>query len=869
MDKYFLVIGIQFLLWHTCLSLQECNATQKGSQLTITCPSTIVSQELPLYSFSVAELDSIVSLTVKGGEGTLVGPFTRIPANICLLRNLQIIDFSYNQIVDIDPTGSLITCVSKVTTLNVSFNRISQFPSVTIYNMPNLANLYFQQNQLTDIPVTAFNNISTLEIIDFSYNQLTTFELWALDVKTKADFRNNQISTITNKYFYTSFLQRFMQQGVFLSNNSAQINFTDAVYEMYDQCNEVYMWLFSNGNITQLQWFTVKMASLNFGTTTVKCSCDQAYFLSLLSASTYLDIRNFSIENAMCANDSLSVNDTTLIGSSCDTPLHPVNSTVNFTQVYPRLCKIVEVDDGHLTPIPNTVLPSLNVSDYPYYATAFMNPGACFFSFSNKTKMSIQCTNDTSDSSSKIPTSLLSSSYMANITRIIFPSLISSLPFYLCSLPSRQIDLSSETFTTLTDATFPCLDSFNTVDLAFNQITSVAMSNGNFKSLTSLDLSSNRLTALPYSILTPSPTSLRYLDLRNNSLTSIDLFIYTLKNITINLDNNPINSSSVINPQNVTISSILNSTANITFPSTVSNITLIIQDSIALTNATCDNFQALKAYLSSLQSTFSAVLLACTCASINLKQIYAQNGRNITDDYKCSNSEDTNNFYALNVSSCLNSPDYQAGLCANQSGFQPSSNSSTSALGASNEGSTPVGLIVGLCVGLGAPLVLGGILGAFYLFNTRASESLPRKPVSRIAAVGQAPGDSLASHVKPRSLRSVRLAPIITQSQKLPTTPVASVIPIPNSTALSHSSTNLPRGTKGMPVRVDLVRSPTNVNPQYLPNSNALNNTTSFRPINNLSLNQASIPKEQSQVPRLPKPPAYQTLNAGGDPRYQ
>ncbi|CAF5217676.1 unnamed protein product, partial [Rotaria magnacalcarata] len=149
--------------------------------MTVNCPFTITNQELPLYTFSVAELDSIVSLVAKGGEGTRSGPFTRIPANICLLRNLQTIDFSYNQIVNIDPTGSLITCVSNVITLDVSFNRISQFPSVMIYNMPNLINLYFQHNQLIDIPVTAFINISSLEIIDFSYNQLTTFELWALD----------------------------------------------------------------------------------------------------------------------------------------------------------------------------------------------------------------------------------------------------------------------------------------------------------------------------------------------------------------------------------------------------------------------------------------------------------------------------------------------------------------------------------------------------------------------------------------------------------------------------------------------------------------------------------------------------------------
>ena len=195
-----------------------------------------------------------------------------------------------------------------------------------------------------------------------------------------------------------------------------------------------------------------------------------------------------------------------------------------------------------------------------------MNPGACFFTFSNTSAVRIRCTSDIS-ASSTIPSASLSTTYFSSVTVIDLTPPISSLPPYLCSLPSHEIDLSYQAFTTLTNQTFPCLDWFHKVNLAHNNLASVNMPSGNFTTLSYLDLSSNRLTTLPYSILTPTPSSLRYLDLRNNLITSIDLFLYTLRNITVDLRGNPINSSSIINPQNVTLPSgnNTNSTAIIYF----------------------------------------------------------------------------------------------------------------------------------------------------------------------------------------------------------------------------------------------------------------------------------------------------------------
>ena len=169
---------------------------------------------------------------------------------------------------------------------------------------------------------------------------------------------------------------------------------------------------------------------------------------------------------------------------------------------------------------------------------------------------------------------------------------------------------------------------------------------------------------IPYSILHPTPTSLRLLDLRNNQINYIDLFLYTLKNITILLDNNPINSSNIINPQNVTLTGTTNSSGTITLPSSVTNSTYTIDDSIALTYGICNSFQALRTTLLNLKLIYTTVYVSCTCAAINLRQIYQQNGLNITNDFSCSAGTSQATFYSLSTN-CTGAANFQSGLCTN------------------------------------------------------------------------------------------------------------------------------------------------------------------------------------------------------------
>ncbi len=73
------------------LSTSECSRTINAGVITFLCPATITDQELSLYDLTVAQLDSIVSILVTSSNAAVpAGPFTSIPPNICLLRNLQV-----------------------------------------------------------------------------------------------------------------------------------------------------------------------------------------------------------------------------------------------------------------------------------------------------------------------------------------------------------------------------------------------------------------------------------------------------------------------------------------------------------------------------------------------------------------------------------------------------------------------------------------------------------------------------------------------------------------------------------------------------------------------------------------------------------
>lgn len=230
--------------------------------------------------------------------------------------------------------------------------------------MPRLENVYFHHNRLMEVPSNAFFNLSNLATIDFSYNSFATFELWTFFVRTSVDFSHNQISTITNKdIFSLPSLKKTSGTTIRLDSNSGTINLTDAVYEMYNSCDEVVNYLELPGTVVDPNAYplmTLSLANMHLGTTQINCNCDQSYILRMFQAvaSSLEDMVGYPIYNATCVNGGR------FLASNC-IPNNtfgalPRNSTVDFARVYPRLCKISQDEPGGLTTAVNISTPTLN-----------------------------------------------------------------------------------------------------------------------------------------------------------------------------------------------------------------------------------------------------------------------------------------------------------------------------------------------------------------------------------------------------------------------------------------------------------------------------------------------------------------------------
>ena len=250
-----------------------------------------------------------------------------------------------------DPWSALSNCLLKLVTIDLSFNRITTFPSTMTSNKANLKNVRFHHNQLRSLSSKAFSSASTLDNIDFSYNQFTNFELWTFLVQQTVNFTNNQITTITNNDYINMPLNSTSSRTILLNGNGPILQLTDAIYVMYDACDEI-----TNTTVTEepiqnlIPMISFALAFMQLGSTRLNCSCDQYYISQLVS----------SIVGGPSANSAIPLYNTNcsdgvaFYASSCVNNQLPRNSTVDFTQVNPRLCKIFPDETGQLTIIPNT-----------------------------------------------------------------------------------------------------------------------------------------------------------------------------------------------------------------------------------------------------------------------------------------------------------------------------------------------------------------------------------------------------------------------------------------------------------------------------------------------------------------------------------
>ena len=210
-----------------------------------------------------------------------------------------------------------------------------------ISQLRSLQNLYLQHNHLTNVPPAVFSNIEQLQTLDFSYNNFASFELWTFLVNGVVDFSNNNISLITNNENFNLSGKASQSAQINLSNNRP-FSLTDGIYEMYGSCLEV-QYYFNDSLTVDSPIVTLGFYNVDFGTTSVRCTCDLYYFLQLVyKFSASKPESTYPITRAVCTNSNTLLLDFNF--TSC------LDSTVNFTALTPRLCKINQTEQG-LTPI--------------------------------------------------------------------------------------------------------------------------------------------------------------------------------------------------------------------------------------------------------------------------------------------------------------------------------------------------------------------------------------------------------------------------------------------------------------------------------------------------------------------------------------
>ena len=212
-----------------------------------------------------------------------------------------------------------------------------------------------------------------------------------------------------------------------------------------------------------------------------------------------------------------------------------------------------------------------------------------------------------------------------------------------------SIDLSNQSFLILDQNTFPCLmnTTLQSINLSSNQISIVNLTLSNW---ILIDLTSNNLTQLPYTLLNSNSSviltrqlSQRNLLLQLNRLTQLDLFVYTYANTQINLQNNPFvtNTNGYHMLNNYQKESLRRDSlsTSVILPT---QMRFLLNDLIAQNYNTCD-IQSLNYLLNIFQRMKNdniTIEIQCDCSSIYIKEYFRlfNSTVKLTDRFSCSNT---------------------------------------------------------------------------------------------------------------------------------------------------------------------------------------------------------------------------------------
>ena len=113
---------------------------------------------------------------------------------------------------------------------------------------------------------------------------------------------------------------------------------------MYNACEEVRIVL-RDGGLTSPPLLTSALAQIRFGSTQLFCSCDQYYIFIMLTATFAAGAESIvPIFNTICAEGK-----GTFRFNTCANNTDTLTPTVDFSKVWPRLCKIDDNEAGTTT----------------------------------------------------------------------------------------------------------------------------------------------------------------------------------------------------------------------------------------------------------------------------------------------------------------------------------------------------------------------------------------------------------------------------------------------------------------------------------------------------------------------------------------
>ncbi|GFQ95371.1 toll-like receptor Tollo [Trichonephila clavata] len=150
-------------------------------------------------------------------------------------KRLRLLNLAHNDIFDLDP--AVFTNFAKLQIVDLSDNEVVNIPARIFQDSPDIRELYLYNNSIVNVPPDLFNGLQQLVILNLSFNKIssssfgpeTFVDLIRLVI---LDLSRNKINFINN----TLFQSQYSLQMLFLSHNEIDIiaeNSFSSLYNLY------------------------------------------------------------------------------------------------------------------------------------------------------------------------------------------------------------------------------------------------------------------------------------------------------------------------------------------------------------------------------------------------------------------------------------------------------------------------------------------------------------------------------------------------------------------------------------------------------------------------------------------------------------